>query len=290
MGSKDAIAQFPLAILNPGDLAHRAGAGLSDVQHRPRVRRGGDLPGAAAGQNGFLLDFDAIPPEVCRQAKLLWLNYPNNPTTAVADLDFFGRAVEFGRRHDILICPRHRLQREHLRRLQGPQHPPGRGGRRGGGGVLLAVQGFSMTGWRAGCMVGNASAVTALRPVKENIDNGTLRAIQFAAAKALDCCRAACPADQRGLSAPARPGRRRPEAHGWSLAAAQGDDLRLGAGAGEIQRLQRGLRHGPAGEGRRGGDARAGYGQWGEGYFRISLTYPDEVLKEALGRIMEMRL
>ena len=103
-GSKDAIADFPMAILNPGDLA------IAPMPGYPTYNIGHVFAGAVTYQvpllreNAFLVDFTAIPLEVRRLAKILWLNYPNNPTTAVASLEFFQRAVEFGRQNNILIA------------------------------------------------------------------------------------------------------------------------------------------------------------------------------------------
>ncbi|MBI2297891.1 MAG: aminotransferase class I/II-fold pyridoxal phosphate-dependent enzyme, partial [Armatimonadetes bacterium] len=109
-----------------------------------------------------------------RQAKLLWLNYPNNPTTAVCDLAFYAGAVEFARRHDILICSDLAYSENTFDGYAAPS--------------ILAVPGaedvaveffslskaFSMTGWRVGCAVGHREAVAGLQKVKDNIDNGQL--------------------------------------------------------------------------------------------------------------------
>jgi LL-diaminopimelate aminotransferase len=289
-GSKDAIAQFALAVLNVGDLAIAPAPGYP-TYHIGHVFAGAETHYAPLREaNGFLVDFDAIPPDVCRQARLLWLNYPNNPTTATADLDFFRRAVEFGRRHDVLICHDNAYGLNTFDGYQAPsilQVP---------GAAEVAVEffsmskAFSMTGWRAGAVVGNASAVAALQTVKENTDNGILRPIQFAAAKALDGFEQIVPPINEVY-------RRRRDlvidalnAHGWSLEPPKGTiyiwapvpaKYRRSSAAFAGDLLEKtGVIVTPG----------LGYGQWGEGYFRISLTYPEEVLKEALGRIMEMRL
>ncbi|MCJ7542966.1 MAG: aminotransferase class I/II-fold pyridoxal phosphate-dependent enzyme [Phycisphaerae bacterium] len=289
-GSKDAIAQFPMAVLNPGDLAIAPSPGY------PTYNIGHVFAGASTHYaplreaGGFLVDFDAIPPEVCRQAKLLWLNYPNSPTTATADLDFFRSAVEFGRRHNVLICHDNAYGLNTYDGYVAPsilQVP---------GAAEVAVEFFSlskafnMTGWRAGAMVGNPSAVVGLRTVKENTDNGTLRGIQFAAAKALDSCEQIVPPinevyrRRRDLVVDAL------NAHGWSLAKPKGTiyvwarvpgRYKGSSAAFATDLLEKtGVIVTPG----------LGYGQWGEGYFRISLTYGEDVLTEALGRIGEMRL
>ena len=289
-GSKDAIAQFALAVLNPGDVAVAPQPGY------PTYNIGHVFASAVThyvpllAENDFLVDFDAIPADVCRLAKILWLNYPNNPTTATAGLEFFQRAVEFGRKHNILICHDNAYGENCYDGYKAPsilQVP---------GAADVAVEFFSlskafnMTGWRAGAMVGNASAIAGLRAVKDNTDNGSLRAIQFASAKALDL------ADELLPQINAVYQRRRDmvvdvlNANGWNLtrpkatiyiwapvpakygrsSAAFAADLLEKTGVVVTPGL--------------------GYGQWGEGFFRISLTYPDAVLKEALERIMTVRL
>jgi LL-diaminopimelate aminotransferase len=289
-GSKDAIAQFPMAVLNPGDLA------IAPVPGYPTYNIGHVFAGAVTYQipllreNNFLVDFDAIPREVRRLAKILWLNYPNNPTTAVATLDFFKRAIEFGRENNILIAHDSAYSENTYDGYKAPSILQVEGAHEVAVEFFSLSKAFNMTGWRAGCMVGNQSAVAALRTVRENTDNGSLRALQFAAAKALDL------ADQVIPPINAVYQRRRDmvvdalNANGWSLekpkatiyvwapvpekyngsSAAFATDLLEKTGVAITPGL--------------------GYGQWGEGYFRISLTYPDAVLTEALARIMEMKI
>jgi len=147
---------------------------------------------------------------------------------------------------------------------------------------------FCMTGWRVGAVVGNASAVAALRTVKENIDNGSLRAVQFAAARALELAEEIIPPINAVYQ------RRRDlvvdtlNAAGWNIAKPKAtiyvwapvpERYNGSSAAFATDLLERtGVVVTPG----------LGYGQCGEGFFRISLTYPDEVLKEAMGRIVEM--
>jgi LL-diaminopimelate aminotransferase len=289
-GSKDAIVQFALAVLNPGDVAVAPAPGY------PTYNIGHVFAGATTHvvplteADGFLMDFDAIPRDVRRQAKLLWLNYPNNPTTATAELDFFQRAVEFGRKHDILICHDNAYGLNTYDGYKAPSILQVPGAEDVAVEFFSMSKAFSMTGWRAGAVVGNASAVAGLRTVKENTDNGTLRAIQFAAAKALDGAEQFVPPINEVY-------RRRRDlvidalnAHGWSLQRPRGTiyiwapvpaKYKGSSATFATDLLEKtGVIVTPG----------LGYGQAGEGYFRISLTYPDEVLTEALGRIMEMRL
>lgn len=289
-GSKDAIAQLPMAIMNPGDI------GIAPVPGYPTYNIGHVFAGAVTYQvplraeNGFLLDFDEIPHEVRRQAKILWINYPNNPTTAVADMDFFARAVEFGRKHNILIAHDSAYSENTYDGYRAPSILQVPGADEVAVEFFSLSKAFNMTGWRAACMVGNASAVKALRLVKDNTDNGTLRAIQFAAAKALDLADEVIPPINAVYQ------RRRDmviaalNKAGWSIKPPKATiyiwapvpPRYNGSSADFCTDLleKTGVAVTPG----------LGYGQWGEGFFRISLTYPDNVISEAVERIIQMRL
>jgi LL-diaminopimelate aminotransferase len=285
MGSKDAIAKFAFGILNPGDLA------IAPVPGYPTYNIGHVFAGAVTHQvplraeNGFLLDFEAIPLEVRRLAKVLWINYPNNPTTAVASLEFFERAVEFGRRHNILIAHDNAYSENTYDGYRSPSILQVAGADEVAVEFFSLSKAFNMTGWRVGFVAGNASAVKALARVQENVDNGQLRSIQFAAVQALKNAETLIPRinavyqRRRDLVVDAL------NRAGWSLEKPKatiyiwapvpprynGDS---GAFAADLLE-KTGVMITPG----------RGYGQWGEGYFRISLTYADAVLEEAMKRI-----
>ena len=289
-GSKDAIAQFPMCLLNPGDLA------IAPVPGYPTYNIGHVFAGAVTyqvpllKQNDFLVDFDAIPMEVRRQAKLLWINYPNNPTTAVATLDFFKRAVEFGRQNNILIAHDSAYSENTYDGYKAPSIMQVDGASDVAVEFFSLSKAFNMTGWRAGSVVGNVSAIAGLRSVKDNTDNGSLRAIQFAAAKALNI------AEQLFPPVNAIYQRRRDmvvdalNKAGWNLTKPKATiyiwapvpEKYKGSSAAFCSDLleKTGVVVTPG----------LGYGQWGEGFFRISLTYPDAVIKEAVERIVSMKL
>ncbi|MHC4561772.1 MAG: aminotransferase class I/II-fold pyridoxal phosphate-dependent enzyme [Planctomycetota bacterium] len=290
MGSKDAIVKFCLALMNPGDLA------IAPVPGYPTYNIGHVFAGGETYQvpllkeNGFLVDFNAIPPKVRRQAKILWLNYPNNPTSAVADLDFFKRAVEFGREHNIVIAHDAAYTENTFDGYQSPSILQVDGADEVAVEFFSLSKAFNMTGWRVGFVAGNASAVKVLNTVKENIDNGTLRAIQFAAAAALNQAEDLLPKINAVYQ------RRRDlvvdtlNAHGFDIEKPQATiyvwapvpaQYNGDSGAFVADLLdQTGVMVTPG----------RGYGQWGEGFFRISLSYPEEVLTEALGRIAKMSI
>jgi LL-diaminopimelate aminotransferase len=290
MGSKDAIAKMGLALLSPGDI------GIAPVPGYPTYNISHVFAGAdtyqmpLTAENNFLPDLDAIPPDVRRQARILWLNYPNNPTTAVAPLEFFERAVDFGRENNILIAHDNAYSENAYDGYKAPSILQVDGADEVAVEFFSLSKAFNMTGWRAGSVVGNAAAVKALLTAKENIDNGSPRAVQFAAAKALDLAEQIIPPINAVYQ------RRRDmvvdalNAGGWNIekpratiyiwapvpAKYKGDS---GAFAADLLETT-GVMVTPG----------RGYGEPGEGFFRISLTYPDEVLEEAMGRITDMKL
>jgi len=185
IGSKEGIVNIALAYLDPADLAL-----VPDPGYAPYTM-GACLASARVetfpllAERNYLPDFAAIPAEVAGRAKLIWLNYPNNPTGATATLEFLAEAVAFARKHDLLIC--HDAPYCDLT-YDGYVAPS-----------ILQVEGarevavefnslsklYNMAGWRVGMAVGNRQAVEALGRVKTNVDSGIFRAIQDAAVEAL---------------------------------------------------------------------------------------------------------
>ncbi|HDZ44733.1 MAG TPA: aminotransferase class I/II-fold pyridoxal phosphate-dependent enzyme, partial [Phycisphaerae bacterium] len=240
--------------------------------------------------NDYLVDFDAIPADVRRKAKILWLNYPNNPTAATADLSFFERAVEFARQNDILIAHDAAYTLNTFDGYEAPSILQVDGAAEVAVEFFSLSKAFNMTGWRMGFVAGNASAVAALNTVKENIDNGSLRAIQFAATAALNQAEELLPAinavyqRRRDLVVDALRANGfeidKPKAtiYIWAPVPPRFDG---DSGAFATELLDKtGVMVTPG----------RGYGQWGEGYFRISLSYPDDVLTDALDRIAGLSL
>lgn len=185
LGSKEGIANMALAWLDPGDLALVPDPGY------PTYAASAAMTGAQAycmpltGENGWLPDLDAIPTAAADAARLMWLNYPNNPTGAVAPLSFFEEAVAFCREHDILLChdaPYADVCFDGYRAPSLLEIP-------GAKDVAVEFNSLSkshnMAGWRVGMAVGNATAVAALLQVKSNVDSGIFLAVQDAAVAAL---------------------------------------------------------------------------------------------------------
>lgn len=185
IGSKDGIAHLPLAVVNPDDIV------LVPVPGYPVYNSGAIFAGGRPWKlelteaNGWLPDLDAIPSDVARQAKLIWVNYPNNPTAAVAPGSFYEKLVAFCEQHDILIASDLAYSETYF------DQPPV---------SILQIPGameraiefhslsktFNMTGWRIGFAAGNADIIGALAQVKGNSDSGQFNAIQWAGKEALD--------------------------------------------------------------------------------------------------------
>ena len=283
IGSKEGIAHLPVALINPGDYTLVPDPGY------PVYAIGTELVGGQVHylpltpENRWLPDLDAIPQEITAKAKLLWLCYPNNPTAAVADLDFFARAVEFGRRHDIIVCQDAAYSEVTYDGHRAPSilEVPGALDRAVEFHSLSKT--YNMTGWRVGWAAGAPPVIEALTRLKSNLDSGIFAAVQEAGIAALNMPpawiddRNAIYQRRRDLVidtlrnmnlAPEVPPASLyvwspvPDGYNSSSFAA-----RVIEEAGVI--VTPGL----------------GFGPGGDGYFRISLTIADERLEEAMERL-----
>ena len=185
IGSKEGIGHMALCFIEPGDLAL-----VPDPSYPPyslgTVLAGGEpyfMP--LKEENDFLPDFEVIPTEVVNRAKLMWLNYPNNPTGAIANSDFFQKAVHFAQQHDLVICHDAPYTEIAFNGYTPPSFMQIPGAKKRGVEFHSLSKTYHMTGWRIGMMVGNADMVNALFKVKSNLDSGIPQAIQYAAVEAL---------------------------------------------------------------------------------------------------------
>ena len=136
-------------------------------------------------KNRFLPDLDSIPPDILKKAKMLWLNYPNMPTGAVADLDFFNKAVEFASKNNIIICHDAPYTEVAFDGYKPVSFLQARGAKDVGIEFHSFSKTYNMTGWRIGMAVGNAIIIDALKRMKSNLDSGVPQAIQRMAIAAL---------------------------------------------------------------------------------------------------------
>ncbi len=180
IGSKPALAMLPLCFINPGDVTLATVPGYPVLGTHTRYLGGETVPVPLLRENGFYPDLTAIDPETARRAKLFYVNYPNNPTGAAPDADFFDRLIDFAQQHNILI-----VQDAAYATLTYGKPPLSILSRPGGKETAIELhsmsKSYNMTGWRLGFVAGNARIVSAYAEVKDNIDSGQFKAIQLAA-------------------------------------------------------------------------------------------------------------
>jgi LL-diaminopimelate aminotransferase len=283
IGSKEGLVNLALAYLDPGDVVL-----APDISY-PSYSIGAHLTGAdvywlsLSEANGFLPDLDAIPDEITERAKILWINYPNNPTGATADLDFYQQVVEFCRARSILLAS------------DNPYVDVTFGDYRAGSALqaddakdctiefISFSKTYNMGGWRLGAAVGNKNAIQSLLQIKSNIDSGHFIPIYDAGIVALDTTEQSwidernamyeCRRDrifevlpQIGLTAHKPKG----SIYLWA---------RVESGSGEAY-VKEALQH--AHVSIAPGEM---YGPGGAGYVRISMSVPDDRLEIALNRL-----
>lgn len=283
IGSKEGLAHLPWATMNPGDVALVPDPGYPVYRSATIMAEGEPVSMPLEAGRAFLPDFDRIPEAALRRARLLFLNYPNNPTGAVADLDFFARAVDFARRRHLLLVHDNAYSEVAYDGYRPPSVLQVSGARDVAIELLSLSKPYNMTGWRIGFAVGNADAVGALGTLKTNVDSGVFGAVQRAGVAALT--------GPQEVIAPTlalyRSRRDRVvsalQSVGWHPPTPKAtlyiwmptpDGQSSVAFAADV--LERtGVVITPG----------VGYGPSGEGYIRISLTTPDARLDEALARI-----
>ncbi len=169
IGSKEGIANFSTAVVDPGDIVLIPDPGYP-VYYSGCVFNGGEpyfLP--LRKENGFVPDFASIPAEVARRARILWLNYPNNPTAATVDLSFFDNAVKFCLKHDVILAHDSAYSEIAYDGYRAPSVFQAPGSRECAIEFHSLSKTFSMTGWRVGFAIGNAQLIGALGKVKTNM-------------------------------------------------------------------------------------------------------------------------
>jgi len=185
IGSKEGIGHISFCYIDSGDIALVTDPGYP-VYSISTMLAGGDtyfLP--LKQENDFLLKFNDIDKEVAKKAKILWINYPNNPTGAVADLDFFESAVRFAKENDLVLCHDAPYTEVAFDGYCPPSLMQVSGARDVGVEFHSLSKTYNMTGWRIGMVVGNSKIVNALFRFKSNLDSGIPQAIQRAAIEAL---------------------------------------------------------------------------------------------------------
>ncbi len=286
IGSKEGIAHLPLGINDPEDI------NLMTTPGYPVYQMGTLFAGAYCSflpllkENGFLLDLHDIPPLVARDAKALFFNYPNNPTAAVADMEFFTRVADFCKEHHIVAVHDAAYTELAFDGFRPPSFLEVPRAKEVGIEFHSLSKTYNMTGWRLGMAVGNREVLAALGKIKSNIDSGAFNAIQMAGIAALD-------SDQSCVAENCRvfQGRRDllvgglqqlgyevdlPKATFYVWVTVPKGMTSMGFASHLLERA--GIVVIPGN----------GLGQPGEGYVRLALTVPQERLEEALSRLQRL--
>ena len=285
IGSKEGIAHVAWAFVNPGDLVLVADPGYPTYSLGTLMAGGETYPVPLRADNGWLPDLAAIPPEVADRAVLFWVNYPHNPTGAVAPLSFCQELVDFAQAHDILLCHDAPYCDVTFDGYLAPSLLQVEGAREVTVEFNSLSKTYNMAGWRVGMAVGNEEAVGALALVKSNVDSGIFRPIQEAAVTALT-------GDQSWIVQRNQVYQQRRDLVLEALQEVGIEAEEPMAGLYIWARVPKGT----TSEGfcaallaEQGVSLGAGsfWGQQGEGYARISIVQPLERIQEAMSRLRE---
>jgi LL-diaminopimelate aminotransferase len=186
IGSKEGIAHAPLAFIDPGDIVLVPNPGYPVYRVATTFAGGKPYDMPLLKEHNFLPDLDSIPEGVRRKAKMMFLNYPNNPTTAVTDEHFFEKVVDFASKNEILVCHDAAYTEIAFEGLTPPSFLQVDGAQEVGIEFHSLSKTFNMTGWRIGFCVGNEKAIAGLGKIKTNIDSGAFQGIQYAGIEALN--------------------------------------------------------------------------------------------------------
>ena len=278
LGGKEGVAHVALATLDPGDTALAPDPGYPPYTSGPVFSDANVHYLPLAEENGFLPDLDGAP-----DGQLLFLNYPNNPTGATAEVDFFTRAVEWARERGPIVVHDNAYSEITFDGYRAPSFLEAPGAKDVGVEIFSLSKGWNMTGWRAGWIAGNAEVVERYRHLKTNLDSGMFGAVQAAAVAALTEARD-FPREMsevyerrrdlvttalREIGLDVSPPRATP--YFW----ARVPEGFTSATFAELVLEQANVVVSP-------GNA---YGPSGEGYVRLSLTVPDDELQEAVSRM-----
>jgi LL-diaminopimelate aminotransferase len=283
LGAKECVFNVNLAFLDPGDAALAADPGYPVYTGGPLLAGAEAVLMPLVPELGFAPDLDAIPAEDRERARLMFLNYPNNPTGAVVPDGLFERAVEFARQHDVLVVHDASYTETTFDGYVAPSFLETPGAMDVGVEIFSLSKGWNMTGWRTAAIVGNAQAVESYWKLKTNIDSGMFEAVQLAAAAALD---AGPPEEMTAIYERRRDlvvaalreiGVQVESPKGTIYVWAPVPQGHTSASYCELVLEESGVVVSPG----------ASYGPNGEGFFRISLTVPDERLTEAVERMRE---
>lgn len=283
LGSKEGIAHVSFAYLNKDDISLVPDPGYPVYGIGTLLAGGKPYTMPLKAENAFLPVLEDIPADIAKQAKLLFLNYPNNPTGAIADIEFFNKVVQFAKDYDILVCHDAPYSEMAYEGIKLPSFLQAEGAKEVGIEFHSLSKTYNMTGWRIGWAVGNPQAIEVLGRFKSNVDSGVFQAIQYAGIQALN-------GPQESIGEMCRIYQERRDIAvaglnkmGWNIQPPQATFYLwapvpkgyTSASFAELILEKTGVIITPGN----------GYGEHGEGYFRIALTVDKERMQEAFDRM-----
>lgn len=285
IGSKEAIAHVFFAFVDEGDYTLVPDPGYPVYKNATIFAGGTPYSMPLLEENGFLPDFDKIPEDVAKKSKLMFLNYPNNPTGAVANLEFFKKAVDFCKKYDILLCHDMAYCEMTYDGYKAPSVLEIEGAKDIAIEFYSHSKSYNMTGWRVGFVCGNAQAIKALGTIKNNIDSGTFKAIQDAAQIAFDVDKSTIDNLNNMYKARRDAAVEGFKELGWNIAPSKATfylwlPVPKGMTSEEFvtEMLEKAGIVVPPGN---------GYGKYGEGYFRVALTKDVTTIKKCIQRMKD---
>lgn len=287
-GTKIGLVELPLAILNPGDYMllpdpgypdYLSGVALADVKFDT-------MPLVA--ENTFLPDYDALSAEVKERAKLMYINYPNNPTGGVADKAFFEKTVAFAKEHNIAVAHDFAYGALGFDGVKPVSFLQVEGAKDVGIELYTLSKSYNMAGWRVGFAVGNAKMIEAINIIQDHLFCSLFPAVQHAAAEALNaeqhCVEALCAKYESRRNVLIKEARR----IGWDVEAPKGSFFAwLPVPKGFTSQQFTDLLLDEADVAVASGN---GFGEYGEGYVRVGLLVSEERMKEAIARVEKLGL
>lgn len=285
IGSKEAIAHVFFAFVDKGDYTLVPDPGYPVYKNATIFAGGTPYAMPLLEENGFLPDLDKIPEDIARKAKLMFINYPNNPTGATADLEFYKKAVAFCKKYDILLCSDMAYSEMTYDGYKAPSVLQVEGAKDVTLEFYSHSKSYNMTGWRVGFVAGNAAAIKALGTIKNNIDSGTFKAIQQAASAAFSVKQSYID-ELNGMYQERRDVMVKGlQKLGWDIKPTKATfyiwiPTPNGMSSEEFATLMLEKANVVVPPG-------IGYGKCGEGYIRIALTKDVEILKKALQRMKD---
>jgi LL-diaminopimelate aminotransferase len=288
IGSKEAVAHIPIAFVNPGDVVLYTDPGYPVYKIGTLFAGGEPYPLPLKADNNFLPDLDSIPEDILKKAKIFFFNYPNNPTAATADLEFFDKVVEFCKKYNIIAVHDNAYSQMTYDGYVSPSFLTVKGAMDIGIELYSHSKTYNMTGWRLGFAVGNEDLIKGLGKVKSNIDSGVFDAIQIAGIAALRSSQTCVEETNKiyeerrdalieGLTAvglKVKP----PKATFYVWASVPKGFTSIGFA--KLLLEEAGIVATPG----------VGFGEAGEGYVRFALTKPVDRIKEAVERMKKLQI